>query len=259
MRPGVWLICRKFGGPIFAAALMLVAWQAAVERELVPPFVIPAPSRIILAIVNNWPLLSTSTLFTLYEALAGLVIGFGSGLLGAVVFLRSQLLRTALLPYALVTNAVPIAVFAPIAIVYFGFGAASKIALVAILVFFPALLSTFKGLSSIDPMLVEMMDSLAAKRHQIFLMLRLPNALPYVMTSLRISVTLSLIGAIVGEFFGSAKGLGFVLTTQLQVLHMDVAWASMAISAFLGIAGYVAVILLERVVLFWSPEFRRPV
>lgn len=246
----------RYALPVLVFGLFVLGWQEFVDLGIAPGLLIPSPKEIVSATISNWELFKFNIPLTIFETLVGFAIGFMMGTTSAVAFLWSDRLRAAILPYALATSAVPIIVFAPIVIVFLGFGAASKIVLVALIVFFPSLIQGFKGLSSLDPSLLEMAETMAASDLQVFFKIRLPNALPYILAGLRITVSLSLVGAIVGEYFGSERGLGFLLMSQLQVFNMPMAWATMVFAALLGTVGFLVVVFLERRALFWSHEFR---
>jgi NitT/TauT family transport system permease protein len=256
-RHDLQLKLTKYLPPFGLFVVSIILWQAFVDYSVAPQLLIPSPIQVSEATLANWSAIKENVPYTIYEALAGFFLGFALGTSAAVLFLRSNTLRRALLPYALATSAVPIVVFAPIADVLFGLGMASKIILVAVLVFFPMLVETFKGLSSADPLQLEMVQTFAPTDLQMFTKLRVHNALPYVFAGMRLTFSISLGGAIVAEFFGSERGLGYLMVTRLQIFQMALAWGTIVISAVLGILAYLLVVLLEVRVLFWWPEFRR--
>jgi NitT/TauT family transport system permease protein len=165
---------------------------------------------------------------------------------------RSRWLSDLLLPFAIASNSVPIVAMAPIAIVWFGIGPWSKVAIVAVMCFFPTMVSTVRGLTAVSPDAVALMHSYAASNWQIFSKLRVPTALPFVFNALKICTAVSMIGAIVAEFFGGAVNyLGIYIKTQASILKTPDAWAAIIVACFYGLAFYFAIVLLERWVMPW--------
>jgi NitT/TauT family transport system permease protein len=155
-------------------------------------------------------------------------------------------------------NAVPIIALAPIMNNWFGaLNPVSKIAIVAVLTYFPAMISTVKGLTSVDPLSLELMKSYAAKPLQVFRKLRLPSALPYIFSALKVATTLSMIGAIVSEYFGgSTAGLGYKIRDDAGLFRYPEAWASIVMASLFGILFYLGVSAVERALMSWHVSFR---
>jgi NitT/TauT family transport system permease protein len=162
-------------------------------------------------------------------------------------------LRESLLPFAIAANSVPIIAFAPIFNNWFGIAnPLSKAMIAAVLCFFPVMINTVRGLRNVDPAALELMRSYAAGELEVFRRVRVPNALPFVFTALRLATTLATIGAIVGEYFGAPKvSLGQYVATAFGYLSVENAWAAIVFAAAIGIALYVAVVALERIVMPW--------
>ncbi len=169
-----------------------------------------------------------------------------------MVVARFQTLADVLVPVAVASNSVPIVAMAPIAIVWFGIGPWSKVAIVAVMCFFPTLVSTVRGLTTAAPDAIALMHSYAASDWQIFTKLRAPNALPFAFNAFRICTALSMIGAIVAEFFGGATNfLGVYIKTEANILRTTNAWAAILVACLFGLAFYLAIVLLERWVMPW--------
>ena len=157
-----------------------------------------------------------------------------------------------LLPFAVASNSIPIVAMAPLTIVWFGIDEGSKIAIVAIMCFFPTLVSTVRGLRAASPDALALMHSYAANDWQIFAKLRMPTALPFVFNAFRVCATLSMIGAIVAEFFGgSVKFLGVYIKTEANILRTTNAWAAILVACIYGLAFYLAIVAIERWVMPW--------
>ncbi len=241
---------------VFVAAI--VFWESAVRLFGVEDFLLPAPLDIVGTLRSDWGELWSAAFFTFREAVAGFVIGCSAGFLAAAVISRFRLLRTAILPYAIAAGAVPIIAFAPITNNWFGVtGMSSKIAIAAILCFFPVLVNTMKGLTSVPASSIELMRSYAASELTVFRRVRLPNSLPYVFSGLKVATVLAMIGAIVGDYFGGAPGaLGVQIRRWVGIFAFDQAWAGIVIASFLGILFYGAVAVAERIAMGWHPSMR---
>jgi NitT/TauT family transport system permease protein len=170
---------------------------------------------------------------------------------------RSRTLSDVLVPMAVASNSVPIVAMAPLAIVWFGIDEGSKIAIVAVMCFFPTLVSTVRGLLAASPAEVELLRSYAAGEWETFRNLRVPTALPYLFNAFKICSTLSMIGAIVAEFFGgSVKYLGVYIKTEANILHTTNAWAAIIVACLIGIAFYLVIVAVERVLMPWHSSQR---
>src|SRR5438094_2766909 len=243
------------------AALVLVggiaAWQGLVVALHVQQFLLPKPSSIATTFWDNRTELWHAGWFTFQEALGGFVIGSGLAILVALVLARWRPLSAALLLYAIAANAIPIIAFAPITNQWFsgGITKSSKIVIAAVLCFFPVLVNTLRGLTSVNPRALELMESYAAGQVQIFRRVRIPNALPFVFSGLKVAAVLSMIGAVVGEYFGGAfNALGVLILDRARTFQFTSAWAGVFLACFFGIALYLAVAILERLTLRWVPS-----
>jgi NitT/TauT family transport system permease protein len=245
---------------VFVATLGL--WELAVGAIDIQGFPLPAPSQIGSALVTNWEAgrwpLGKAAGATLFEALGGLVIGTVAGIVVAGLTARFLTAREVLLPLAIGASAVPIIAFAPLMNNWFGvLNPLSKMMIVAVLVFFPVVVNVTRGLTQVEPAALELMRSYAASDWAVLTRLRVPNALPYFFTALKVGTTLSLIGAIVGEYFGGANDvLGRVIVQSASALRFDVTWAAIVIGAVTGIVLYLAVVALERLVIPWHASVR---
>jgi NitT/TauT family transport system permease protein len=242
---------------IVVFVLVTVVWEAIVQIFRIDVFLLPSPLRIFQTFGEKRAILFEYGMNTFAQSLAGFAIGCGAGILVAIIATRWTLLADLLVPIAVASNSVPIIAFAPVAIVWFGIGPGSKIAIVAVLCFFPTLISAFRGLRSAPPASVELMRSYAAPETDIFFKLRLPSALPYLFNAFKVCATLSMIGAIVAEFFGgSTKLLGVYIKTEASILRTTNAWAAIIMACLLGLGFYLAITLIERLVMPWHMSFR---
>ena len=203
-------------------------------------------------------LLWSAGIYTFTEALGGWVIGSALAVLSAIVLARFRSLGRALLPFAIAANAVPIIAFAPITNQWFGpLEKTSKMAIAAILVFFPVMVNTLRGLTSVRPQSIELMRSYAAGEIETLRRVRIPNSLPYLFSALKVATVLAMIGAIVGEYFlSSQEALGFQIRNSAALFQFELAWAAITVASVLGILFYSAVALVERRALRWHPSSR---
>jgi NitT/TauT family transport system permease protein len=240
----------------------VVGWEVLFTTLNIQSFLVPKPSAIVAALQANWsggrfPLLP-SAIATLQEAVIGLVIGTIAGIAVAFASARWVTARGILLPLAVAANAVPIIAFAPLLNNWFGLlNPLSKALMAAVLVFFPVMANVTRGLVQVEPGAIELMRSYAASEWTILRKVRIPNALPYFFTAMKIATTLSLIGAIVGEYFGGANSvLGRLIVNSASALKFDVTWAAILFGAVTGIAFYLIVVLVERLVIPWAAAMR---
>ena len=251
-----WLY--EWGPAVVVFVLGIAIWEAIVRGFHIQNFLLPAPSDIASTLAEDGGELWNAAFFTFREALGGFVLGCSLGFLAAVVIARWGLLRTAVMPYAIAAGAIPIIAFAPITNTWFGVtGMTSKIVIAAILCFFPMLVNTMRGLTSVPPSAIELMRSYAADELTVFRRVRLPNALPYIFSGLKVATVLAMIGAIVGDYFGGAPdALGVQIRRWVGIFAFDQAWAAIVLASVLGIVFYGAVALVERLTMSWHPSVR---
>lgn len=248
----------RWGPPILTFILGIALWEGAVRLFDIPLYLLPAPSGIIATFFAQAGFLFSIGLYTFGEALGGFVIGCGLGALVAAVCVRFPLLADGLVPFSIASNAVPIVALSPLLGVWLGsISPASKIGVVAIMTFFPTLVNVYRGLISLRPETMELMRSYAARQSDIFLKLRLPAALPYLFNALKICSTLSMIGAVVAEFFGGPQNaLGVYIKSQAGILRTREAWSGILMACLIGIVFYLVISLLERRLMPWHESVR---
>jgi NitT/TauT family transport system permease protein len=239
-------------------ALGLLAWEFGVKALDVQNFLLPPLSDILETLWDDRSGLMSAAWFTFKEALGGFLVGSGAAVAVALVLARWRSLASAVMPYAIAANAIPIIAFAPITNNWFGLLSPwSKIVIAAILCFFPVLVNTLKGLTSVRPSSIELMRSYAAGEVEIFRRVRIPTALPYVFSALKVATVLAMIGAIVGDYFGgSQNSLGIVIRRDAGIFAFEHAWAAIVVASVLGILFYSSVALLERAAMRWHASAR---
>ena len=226
--------------PVIPLAVLLVFLEFAVRIGWIKAFLVPPPSAIAQAYVSNGADILAATFSTGLCALAGLVLSFVLGSLIAIALSTSRLLRAALYPYATFFQTVPIIAIAPILVIWFGFGRPTVITAAFVVSIFPVIASTLLGLESTDPELVELFRFYQASPRDRLLKLRLPFALPQIFSGLRIASGLAVIGAIAGEFVGGG-GLGSIVDAARTTQRIDIVFAAVLASAFIGLVFICAV------------------
>jgi NitT/TauT family transport system permease protein len=240
-------------------ALGIVAWQWLIPDVFgVQRFLLPKFSAVMSAFWNERANLWSAGWFTFKEALGGFVLGCSFGILGALLLSRWRRLGDALMPYAIAAGAVPIIAFAPITNAWFGLLSPwSKIVISAVLCFFPVLVNTLRGLTSVHPESIELMRSYAASDAAIYRRLRIPTSLPFLFTALKVGTVLAMIGAVVGDYFGgSTTALGVRIQSSVALGQFETAWAAILVASILGIAFYAALAVAERFALSWHPAVK---
>jgi NitT/TauT family transport system permease protein len=242
---------KRYLPPLIVFVAVIAVWEVTTAGP--GRRVVPAPSAILEAGLENFETLRRSTFATFYEAIGGLVIGTVAGLLVAFASARWVLARDVMLPVAIASSAIPVIAFAPILNNWFGvLSPLSKMTMAALLVFFPVAINVTRGLVEVKPASLELMRSYAANDVAVLRKVRIPNMLPFIFTALKVGATLSFIGAVVGEYFGgTSEVLGRIVLTSMSSGAFDLAWAGILIGAMAAIAAYLAVSVLERIAIPW--------
>lgn len=244
--------------PIVVAVVVLVLWEVVINLFNIQQFLLPKPSVIAGQFAQIYDRLVTVGWNTFQNAFWGFAVGCGLGILTGLASSRFVSFSKALLPLAIAANSVPIIAFAPIFNTWFGaLNPASKIAIVAVLTYFPAMISTVRGLTSVEFRSLELMRSYAATDWEIFRKLRLPTALPFIFSALKVATTLGMIGAIVSEYFGgSTQGLGYRIREDAALFRYAESWSAIIVASLLGILFYLLITALERAMMPWHISFR---
>ncbi len=247
---------RSFSDPLLTVLLLLaalLAWEGAVRALHVPAWLVPPPSTIAATLVRDaYPLIWRHTWVTLQEIAAGMAAGGALGLALGILLAYVARAGRVLSPFILAIQTTPKIALAPLFVVWFGFGATSKIIIVALITFFPVMVNAVAGFSALDAGLAELMRSLSATRRQSFLLARLPAALPSLFAGARIAVVQSVVGAVAAEFVGAKEGLGYLVLYTGSLLQTDRLFAVLVVLLVLGLALYWLVVALERRVVTWS-------
>ena len=239
--------------PLITALGLLVAWELLVWLTGVPPYILPPPSRVAVVLVDRRELLIEQAAWTAAEMILGLALGLFLGAALAVLFAASAGWRRWALPLVIVSQAVPVIAVAPLLVLWLGYGMASKVAMAALVIFFPVVSSLYDGLRRTDPGWLELARTMDASPRAILLQIRLPAALPAFASGARIAAAVAPIGAVIGEWVGASAGLGFLMTQSRARGQTPLAFAALFILCLLGLSLYVATDRLARRLVPWQP------
>ena len=239
-------------GQIGVFVAFFALWELAVDLLHVKPVILPPPSLIFHSIAKHWLYLLQNSWPTFLAVTGGFSIAAVLGFTIAVGIAYSRWISELTYPFLIAAQVIPKVALAPLFIIWFGFGLAPKVVIAALIAFFPIVINTARGLVSVEPELIQYMNSLGASWREIFFKISLPWALPYIFASFRISITLAVVGAVVGEFVSSDSGLGYVISYANVSLDTDVMFAGIIVLSVLGMLLFLAVVLVERVFLSWQ-------
>jgi len=222
--------------PLFAVATLIALWSTIVIVFSVPAYLLPTPTQVAKLIVTDRLYFLSHSLMTAAEALAGLTIAIIAGLFSAAVLASSPRIRIGALPIIIASQTIPIIALAPIVVLWLGAAFASKVAMAAIMCWFPLVMSATRGFLEVDPAIKAVFEVYRASRFKTFFKLQFPSGLILVMSGLRISAGMAMIGAIVAEYVGADRGLGYVITQASYRLDTDRLFAAVICGAIVSVA-----------------------
>jgi NitT/TauT family transport system permease protein len=232
--------------PLFIIAAVLGGWEIAGVWFGLPDYILPAPSRIWGAFVTNPALFVRHAPITVLEALIGFCIGNGIAIFLAISFVHSRTVERAIYPMAVGMRSIPFVALAPILIIWMGHGLAPKVTISALVSFFPTLVNMVRGLRSVDREAFELMHTLSATRWQVLWKLRWPSATPFLFSALKISAAGTVLGAVVAEWIGSDRGLGYLVVMSTYEFRIPLLWAVIAVTSTLALTLFGLVIVAEH-------------
>ena len=239
--------------------VLVGGWELAVRLLEVTPLLLPAPSAVAASL---WEGIRNNTFtyhlgVTFYETMAGFVLGAGLGLILGAVIAQFPLVERTLYPYVVAFQTIPKVAIAPLFVIWFGYGMASKIVITATIAFFPVLANTVVGLRSVPSDQLELLTAFTASRWQVFRMARVPHALPFIFVGLDVAIVLSVIGAIVGEFVGAQAGLGYLILQRTFSMDTAGMFAILILLSTMGLGLHWLVHAIQRRVVFWAEDERQ--
>ena len=243
----------RLGPPFIILVLVLGGWETAVRVLETPSWLLPAPSTIVRA-AFQMETLPEYTRLTLLTSFSGFGISVIVGVLLAAGIAQFRFMERGIHPYIVLANAIPVVAIYPLLTIWLGFGITPRILTVSMMTLFPIVTNTARGLKAADPLMLELMRSLNANRWEVFSKVQFPSALPYIFAGFRIAVTLSLIGAVVAEFYGADEGLGFLVIISASQLQTPQLFVAVSTLALLGISLFILFGQLERMVSRWRAD-----
>jgi len=242
--------------PFLLMAVVLVGWDLGVRAFSVPAYLIPAPTLVVEQLVAQWPLLLRESLPTLSATLGGFFLSALLGIPVALMIASSRLVESFVYPILVFSQSVPKVAIAPLFVVWFGFGIIPKVIVAFLLGFFPVVVSTVLGLKRLDSDLLDLARSMKAGPWRTFFRLRLPHALPSIFGGLKVSITLAVVGAVVGEFVGSNSGIGYVLQIGNGNFDLPLMFAALVVLSMMGVLLFMALDWIERMLVPWHVSQR---
>lgn len=232
--------------------LIILGWDLAIRAFNIPAYILPTPASVAATAVEERDQIAYHTLVTVKESFLGLCLGSLMGFILAVMLSQSETIRKSIYPYIIAVKTAPIIAVAPLLIIWFGSGLAAKVLTIALMTFFSVVVNTVKGLTTAGENELEFFKLLGASRIQVFMKYRLPNALPYIFTGLKIASTVSVLGAVAVELIGADEGLGFLIIIASYYLKIDVMFVALGAVALVGMGFFGLVCFLEKKIVFWQ-------
>jgi len=238
---------------LILASGLLALWQMLVLLTQVPAYILPGPLPVAQALVEHGPILFKHLKITAFEIIAGLFIGTLLGASCALTMIISPMLKRWMQPVLVISQAIPVFALAPILVLWFGYGMASKIAMAVLIIFFPVAASFYQGMRRANPDLLELARIMGASRFTTLRYIIIPSALPAFGSGLRVAAAVAPIGAIVGEWVGSSSGLGFYMLHANARMQIDLMFAALAVLSITALIIYFCIdFLLDRII-YWEP------
>jgi NitT/TauT family transport system permease protein len=238
--------------PVITFALLVLVWEGCTRYFAIPSWLLPSPYEIGKSFVEWYDELWRHSVVTLYETLAGFALSIGIAVPLAVLVVYSPFLRKSIYPLLLGLQSVPKVAIAPLLALWIGFGMLPKIVVVFLVCFFPIIVATATGLSSVPRSVMELIRSLSASQFQTFVKIRFPTAMPHIFVGLKIAITFAVIGAVIGEFVGAESGLGYLILQSSSQSHTPVAFAALLVLTLMSIVLYYAIELIEKFAVPWA-------
>ncbi len=226
-------------------------WELCVHLFKLPVYLLPAPSKVVVTLVDNLRFFAEASAVTLVEALSGLILGLLTGVLAATLLGLWPRLERGVMTLAILVKSTPLVAVAPLLTIWLGFGMLPKVIITALLTFFPVLVNVLSGFQSTEPSLLDTFRSWCASRWELFWYVRAPSSLPHLFAALKVTAPLALIGAVVAEWTGASSGLGRTMWLAYSNLNLPFLFAAVFVLAAMGVALYSLVVMIEKKILFW--------
>lgn len=250
---------RNIGIGVAGFLTLLLVWKAGVMIMKVPPYILPSPEQVFIALWSGIAVSPASPLgwymplwSTMSNALLGFVIGASFGLLFGSLMAEFRAVETALMPYAFALQSLPKVAIAPLIVIWCGFGDGSKVAMAALLAFFPMLVNCFAGIRAAEVERLELMKALSASRLETYYLVKLPSAAPYIFAGLDMGIVYALLGTIVAEFLGAQEGMGVAITKAQAVTDVAGVFAALVVLGITGILLHLVVRWIDKSIVHWA-------
>lgn len=240
--------------PGTAVTVGIAVWAVITETGVVPPFILPSPVAVVVTLVSQMPAMAPHVQVTLSATAVGLSIALVAAILLAFVMALSPLVRNALYPLLVVSQTIPLIALAPLFVLWFGFGLLPKVLVVALVCFFPIVVSLLEGVSAVDRDTIDLLRSMGAGRRQIFVRAHIPASIPHLFGGLRIAATYSVMGAVIGEWLGGTVGIGVYMIRAQKAFALDRVFAAILVVIVLSLGVFALIVGAQRLASPW----RRP-
>lgn len=257
MKARAMTFVKKGWPPVTAVLLLLVLWQAAVIVFEVEKWLLPGPIDIIQEMTHSFPRLMMHTWSTVLNCLIGFAVGALCGVLTALAMHLYRPIKSTVAAVLVFTQNIPIIVLGPLLVVWFGFGLLPKIIVIALVCYFPIAVSMMNGLADPNPAMKNYMRMLGANRRQLLFKLEIPHSLRHLFSGLKISATYSVMGAVISEWLGASRGIGYFMMLSSSAYRTDRVFASIIVIVFISLLFYAIIELIERLVIRWNPRAQK--
>ena len=245
--------------PLLFLVCLVVLWDAAIRLFNIPPYQVPKPVDVIVTLWDEWPKLLAEAWPTTQATVWGFLLSAAFGIPVAMLIAGSRTVESYVYPLLVFSQSIPKIAIAPLFVVWFGFGMFPKVLSAFLLGFFPVVVSAVQGFKSVEPDMLDLARAMEANRLQIFRMVSFPHALPAIFAGLKVSITLAVVGAVVGEFVGSNSGIGFVLQRSIGNFELPTMFAALVVLALIGVILFWILDVLERVMIPWHASQRQDI
>jgi NitT/TauT family transport system permease protein len=242
--------------PVFFLVAMVVVWDVAIRVLGIPPYQVPAPKDVLITLANEWPMLLREAWPTTVSTLWGFLLTVAFGIPIAMLIAGSRTVESYVYPLLVFSQSIPKIAIAPLFVVWFGFGTLPKVLSAFLLGFFPVVVSAVQGFKSVEPDMLDLARAMEANRLQTFRMISMPHALPAIFAGLKVSITLAIVGAVVGEFVGSNSGIGYVLQRSIGNFDLPTMFAALVILSLMGVILFWILDIIERLSIPWHASQR---
>lgn len=243
--------------PFLFLVAMIVLWDVVIRVFNIPPYQIPKPEDVLHTLWTDWPQLLQQSIPTTVATIQGFLLSAVFGVVAAVMIASSRTIESYVYPLLVFSQSIPKIAIAPLLVVWFGFGMMPKVLCAFLLGFFPVVVSAVQGFKSVEPDMLDLARAMEARRLQIFRMVAFPHAMPAIFAGLKVSITLAVVGAVVGEFVGSNNGLGFVLQRSIGNFELPTMFAALVVLSLIGVVLFWVLDVVEQWMIPWHASQRQ--